>query len=490
MGTYNYTYDALGNVTGISGALTRSYTYDSLGQLTSVTAGSSTTNITYDTNGNILTRGDDVYTYGNADWPDQLTAYNGRTYTYDAIGNATSWRLGMTFTWQKGRQLSSVTRSGETYNYTYDSSGVRKSKTVDGVTTNFTYVDGKLIHQTDGTNIWWFYYDSDGTMLAMKYNDNMYFYQFDGLGNIVGLVDVNGAVVAEYVYDAWGRMTSRSGSMNRINPFKFKGYYYDEETQIYYLMSRYYDPIVGRFINADSFASTGQGVLGYNMYAYCGNNPIMNCDPNGNSWARIGQALFGAAMVAAAVAAVVVAAPVVAAAVAAATITSTAVLAGGTVIAAGATFVCGSSIITEAVTGNNPVANVIGRENFDALATFSFACTTYGLGMLVDMTCVTTPSTTTSTTTTKGTSNYNLDGAKSSSYVANRGWSDNMINTAIETGKRGTAINRANEAACTAYLYPGTKNQYVVIENTSRSVVQVSDFFDTGWIVDSSIKWD
>ena len=189
----------------------------------------------------------------------------------------------MTFTWQKGRQLASVTKSGETYTYTYDSSGVRKSKTVDGVTTNFTYVDGKLIHQTDGTNIWWFYYDSDGTMLAMKYNDNMYFYQYDGLGNIVGLVDVNGAVVAEYVYDAWGRTTSRSGSMSQINPFTFKNYYYDTESGLYYLMSRYYDPVVGRFINADGVsAGVSDTANGYNLYAYCFNNPVNMVDDSGN----------------------------------------------------------------------------------------------------------------------------------------------------------------------------------------------------------------
>lgn len=167
--------------------------------------------------------------------------------------------------------------------YSYDSSGIRYQKVANGKTYTFTYVDGDLIHQTDGTNTWWFYYDHSGKLVAMDYNGTLYYYMYDSIGNIFGLVDANGAFVANYTYDAWGKILSSSGSMAEINPIRYKGYYYDTESGFYYLMSRYYDPVIGRFLNADSFASTGQGVLGYNMYAYCGNNPILFVDYTGQA---------------------------------------------------------------------------------------------------------------------------------------------------------------------------------------------------------------
>ena len=82
--------------------------------------------------------------------------------------------------------------------------------------------------------------------------------------------------------DAWGKLISSSGSLAEINPLRYRGYYYDTETGFYYLQSRYYDPVVSRFINADSFTSTGDGLLGYNMFAYCGNNPVCYSDPTGH----------------------------------------------------------------------------------------------------------------------------------------------------------------------------------------------------------------
>ena len=82
--------------------------------------------------------------------------------------------------------------------------------------------------------------------------------------------------------DSWGKLISSSGSLADINPLRYRGYYYDTETGFYYLQSRYYDPVVSRFINADTYASTGDGLLGYNMFAYCGNNPVCYSDPTGH----------------------------------------------------------------------------------------------------------------------------------------------------------------------------------------------------------------
>lgn len=93
---------------------------------------------------------------------------------------------------------------------------------------------------------------------------------------------MNGNVLATYEYDAWGKLISSSGSLAEITPLRYRGYYYDTETGFYYLQSRYYDPVVSRFISADSYASTGDGLLGYNMFAYCGNNPVCYSDSTGH----------------------------------------------------------------------------------------------------------------------------------------------------------------------------------------------------------------
>ena len=105
---------------------------------------------------------------------------------------------------------------------------------------------------------------------------------------MIAITDEYGKTVAKYAYDAWGRHLSISGSiapnLGQYNPFRYRGYIYDSETQLYYLQSRYYDPEIGRFINADAYTSTSQGMLGNNMYAYCGNNPVMRSDISGCFW--------------------------------------------------------------------------------------------------------------------------------------------------------------------------------------------------------------
>ena len=100
----------------------------------------------------------------------------------------------------------------------------------------------------------------------------------------MSIVDGTGAVVVSYEYDPYGNIISASGELAEVNPLRYRGYVYDQECNLYYLQSRYYDPKVGRFINADSYASTGQGILGYNMFAYCGNNPTNHTDPTGTWW--------------------------------------------------------------------------------------------------------------------------------------------------------------------------------------------------------------
>ena len=133
-----------------------------------------------------------------------------------------------------------------------------------------------------------FSYDADGKVVAVNYNGNYYYYLRNAQSDIVKLIDKTGATVVEYTYDSWGKLLSTSGSLastlGKNNPFRYRGYIYDEETGFYYLQSRYYNPEVGRFISSDVLLSTGQGVLGHNAYAYCGNNPASRIDTEGDLW--------------------------------------------------------------------------------------------------------------------------------------------------------------------------------------------------------------
>lgn len=138
----------------------------------------------------------------------------------------------------------------------------------------------------------YFFYDNTGAPIAFWYFPDggsrvTGYYFTNQQGDVVRIEDPDGNVLASYSYDAWGKAYKSSGSMRNINPLRFRGYYYDTETGFYYLQSRYYDPVVSRFINADSYASTGQGFLGYNMFAYCGNNPVSRVDASGSMHVRI-----------------------------------------------------------------------------------------------------------------------------------------------------------------------------------------------------------
>ncbi len=299
---FGYTYDSMGNIATYSapGKATVTYTYDNQGQLLKA-AGDTTYTYTYDGAGNILTANGHTYTYGDANWKDLLTVFDGQAITYDAIGNPTSYYNGTSwdFTWANGRSLT--TASGRTYNlsFTYDANGLRTSKTDGGIVYRYYYAGEKLIRMTWGANIVDLFYDVNGTPYAMKRNGFVYYYITNLQGDVLKLVDASGNVVASYEYDPYGKVLSATGSFATINPLLYRGYVYDRETGFYYLQSRYYDPAIGRFINADSYASTGQDIIGYNMFTYCGSNPVNKVDPTGhmaipmtiaatNSWNALG----------------------------------------------------------------------------------------------------------------------------------------------------------------------------------------------------------
>ena len=320
--SFTYTYDDAGNITKIvtegtsvpKAAESKEYGYDAQGQLVSEKNSSKTTFLyAYDTAGNIrsITKDGAVtksFGYTNASWPDLLTSvtangttkdvlYEGQSQTSDlpSSGNPVTYYNGKdyTFTWTKGRQLASATVDGKQVSYTYDMSGVRTSKTVNGTTYNYTTLSGKVMRQTWGNKSLEFVYDDGNQPFAMIYNDGststLYYYVLNAQGDVIALLNSAGALVASYNYGAWGnysvhgadgKKTTDPTFIGHINPLRYRGYYYDRETRLYYLQSRYYDFANCRFINADGLLGITT-FLGCNLFSYCNNNPINCVDPLG-----------------------------------------------------------------------------------------------------------------------------------------------------------------------------------------------------------------
>ena len=303
-----YLYDANGRIEEVCepeapyGTLA-SYGYDVQGQLTTAEVGGTSYIYTYDTAGNILTSSDGEetheYSYGNSEWRDLLTAYDGQEISYDGCGNPVSYYDGSSFTWTQGRRLAGYANGDTDISYAYDMAGVRSRKTVGSTTYNFTTLSGLVTRQEwDGNSID-FVYDENNQPLAMKYNNTLYYYILNVQGDVIALADQNGTLIAKYTYDPWGKLLKVTPNgwleeqnayylkVAEANPLRYRGYYYDAETGFYYLQSRYYDPAIGRFINADSYASTdAAGLLSTNMFAYCENDPVNGSDPNGE-WIHI-----------------------------------------------------------------------------------------------------------------------------------------------------------------------------------------------------------
>ena len=169
---------------------------------------------------------------------------------------------------RQGRQLVTAEKDGTTLSYTYDSEGIRTSKTVGTNTTKYLLNGTQILAQTTNGTTLSFFYDQQGNRVGMADgSNNFYYYLYNIQGDVVALADAStGKLAATYTYDAWGKCTVTNASGYTIgtqNPFRYRGYYYDTETGLYYLNSRYYDPEVGRFINADATAKRGRSRLQY-----------------------------------------------------------------------------------------------------------------------------------------------------------------------------------------------------------------------------------
>ena len=305
-GTFTYTYDEVGNIQTVSdGTNTTSYKYDNLNQLVRENNQKLGVTITYAyQNGNITERKEYAYTtgdlgevldtktwtYGNNIWSDLLTNFNGQTITYDEIGNPLT--IGsQTLSWN-GRQLRQIADGNNTYSYAYNIDGQRVSKTVNGITTEYFYNGSILAGQKTGENTLVLMYDNDGTAFGFTYNGTEYYYLKNAQNDVVALVDSNRQIVAKYAYDAWGRIVSvtdaegndisaQKDHIGNVNPIRYRSYYYDNETGLYYLKTRYYSPDMCRFLNADGSIGANQDIHAYNLFAYCSNNPVNFYDPSG-----------------------------------------------------------------------------------------------------------------------------------------------------------------------------------------------------------------
>lgn len=342
-GTLTYEYDKLGNILSVTdGNYTTSYEYDSLNQLVRVNDEKAGKTYTYSyTNGNITSQSEYPYTvgvdalidpnntktweYNDSTWSDLLTNYNGTPITYDEIGNPlTIGEKSLTWT---GRQLQSITDGDSEIAYTYNGDGLRTSKTVNGETTNYYYNGSILAGQKSGDDTLVFMYDNNSDIFGFIYNNTEYYYIKNAQNDVIAIADKDGKVALKYSYDAWGKVisiTDRNGNdinnlkinkfdpntgeiiteydengnvivpvhpyvrLAHINPILYRSYYYDKETEWYYLTSRFYNPEFCRFINSDNYAlptATPTELTDKNLFAYCDNNPITRFDKDGQIWA-------------------------------------------------------------------------------------------------------------------------------------------------------------------------------------------------------------
>ena len=193
--------------------------------------------------------------------------------------------------------------NGNSFGYEYDGNGMRFKKTVNGKPTEYYYNGTELLAENRNGERIYYIYGVTG-IEGIEIADTCYYFDKTHWGDIVAIRIRSGAVVAKYEYDAWGNVTvtdaegkeeTSAGFIGNKNPIRYRGYYYDMETGFYYLQTRYYDPEICRFINADDYEivpmlSVIPGML--NFYTYCNNNPIMYTDPTGEFLDVILDALF------------------------------------------------------------------------------------------------------------------------------------------------------------------------------------------------------
>lgn len=306
---YSYKYDSLNNITHIylNDRLSNKYYYDEYNQL--IREDDYTINKTirykYDMSGNILSRKVcelncynaitiSKFEYNDANWNDKLTKFNDKNIYYDAIGNPTDIGNNIHMTWKNGKELSQYVDQNNSISYEYNKDGIRLSKTINGIKTEYSIIGSKILFEKTGNNVIYFIHDDVDDLIGFEYNNNLYYYMKNAQNDIIAITDSSGDIVAKYLYDGYGNILSiqdsngndisaYSNNIANINPFRYRSYYYDKETNLYYLNNRYYSPSFCRFINADSILNSDESINGSNLFIYCINNPINYTDYSGNN---------------------------------------------------------------------------------------------------------------------------------------------------------------------------------------------------------------
>ena len=301
--SYNYTNGKITQV--IKGSNTTTYTYDKLGRLVQEVNPSLNINrtYTYDVEGNML-RSDKTFEYSGQ----VLTKYDNKSLVY-TNGYLTNYGTDV-LEFAYGRLIKYNNNT-----YRYDNDGRRVEKALPSQTHKYMYdVYGRLfketIQATSSTKEIEYIYGVTG-MIGFVYNNQSYYYSRNILGDVESIYDSNGTLVASYEYDAWGKICNQTAltEIGRLNPIRYRGYYYDEETGLFWCNSRYYNPEWGRWISPDSIEYLDpQSINGLNLYSYCGNDPVNRYDPSGHAWdwAQFGRGLIAVGIAAAVVAAVAV----------------------------------------------------------------------------------------------------------------------------------------------------------------------------------------
>ena len=211
---------------------------------------------------------------------------------YDEVGNPLT--IGSKELSWLGRQLTQITDGEEEISYAYNGDGQRVSKTVNGTTTEYIYNGDILAGQKTGNDVLVFMYDNNGDPFGFICNGTEYYYVKNAQNDVTAIASADGTILANYYYDSWGKLAEISGDTEiaELNPIRYRSYYYDSETEWYYLNTRYYSPELCRFINGDS--KIHDDLLGNHLYSYCGNNPITRIDEQGKFWNVVAGAAIGA----------------------------------------------------------------------------------------------------------------------------------------------------------------------------------------------------
>ena len=250
-----------------------------------------------------------------------------------------------------------------------------------------------FVFMSDGSNNLHFFYDAQNKPAVVIFNGTAYAYLYNLQGDVIGLVDSNGTKMVSYTYNAWGKPISKTdtlaSTLGTIQPFRYRGYVYDEETGLYYLRSRYYNPVVGRFICPDVITDQHITLLSHNLFTYCLNTPTMRTDAEG-MWGNRFAAIVTVAVAVVAAAAVIAAAPVIASAVgttafimgaSSATMTAVSTAANiACVTVAGSTILCGVNQSVEIFTGTNYGERLLGEAGYSFIED-----TTYTASAMISM---------------------------------------------------------------------------------------------------------